>query len=442
MLIRLLSRQLVLAARMLIWVTVVSAFTLRLAEAAPDQPGKNRLNLKTAIEKTLAQHPSLKIFDYRVKSLEGALKSAALTPEKTISLEAENILGSGDMRLLKSTELSLALSSVIELGGKRDKRRASVQQKFKQVELDKKAQALNLIAAVSRRFVEAVAAQEALKLARQNLTLAQTRVKKVNNRYQAGASPQAEVYRAKADLARARLALKQKQQQADQQKVLLSLFWQSNQAGSAKPYFSELTGNLFEFGQAKNFNQLLNQLSNNPEILALIARQQQQNADLALIEAQSSADVGWSLGVKYDNGPQDLGFVAGLSLPLNQAGRNQGQIKSALATRNQTLVAQATLRQQLHARLYQTYQAREFHLLSLTDLDEQILPLLNTALIQTRTAYQAGRYDYSEWISARQALIDAQQARIRHAKQILLHNIELERLTGTRVFSPNSQGAE
>ena len=70
----------------------------------------------------MAQNPSLQVFDFRLQGLEGRRLSADQAPAYVAGLEVENVLGSGDLRGADRAEYTLSLSSVIELGSKRQAR--------------------------------------------------------------------------------------------------------------------------------------------------------------------------------------------------------------------------------------------------------------------------------------------------------------------------------
>ena len=59
----------------------------------------------------------------------------------------------------------------------------------------------------------------------------------------------------------------------------------------------------------------------------------------------------------------------------------------------------------------------------------EVLPALDKALVQTRDAYQRGRYSYIDWIAAQKELLDARFALIDAASTALLNQALIEQLT-------------
>jgi len=77
---------------------------------------QQHLTLSIAIERTLKDNPSLKVFKFRQNVLEGQLQSQGLSPAYEVGFEMENFAGTGDIGVFDSTEFTLSLSSILELG--------------------------------------------------------------------------------------------------------------------------------------------------------------------------------------------------------------------------------------------------------------------------------------------------------------------------------------
>lgn len=93
-----------------------------LSESAFAQSPQPLLSLERAIANTLAQNPQLHQFSLKHEALLGRRESYDLSPSLNAGVEIENLAGSGNFSSTQSAEITLALSSVIELGGKRSAR--------------------------------------------------------------------------------------------------------------------------------------------------------------------------------------------------------------------------------------------------------------------------------------------------------------------------------
>src|SRR5690554_2512483 len=82
------------------------------------------LTLREALSRSLEHSPALAEFPYRQRAAEARALQASLSPNPELSLEVENLAGSGRFDGADSAEVTLALSQVIELGNKRRLREA------------------------------------------------------------------------------------------------------------------------------------------------------------------------------------------------------------------------------------------------------------------------------------------------------------------------------
>ena len=73
--------------------------------------------------------------------------SIALAPEYRVGLELENFAGTGDTSGTDSLEATLSLSGVLELGGKRDARRAFGASQLDTLQIEQQVRLLDVVAA-------------------------------------------------------------------------------------------------------------------------------------------------------------------------------------------------------------------------------------------------------------------------------------------------------
>ena len=175
------------------------------------------LTLESAMELTLAQNPQLRVFDFRDEALQGQAETAALKPALEIGADIENIVGTGNLQGIDGTELTVSVSSVIELGNKRDARMASIGARRGQLDAERQVEALDLLGEVTRRYIDNLAAQNRLTLAQDAVALARETLQIVQDRAAAGATPEAEVLRAEAALSQAELLVSAEESQESKQ---------------------------------------------------------------------------------------------------------------------------------------------------------------------------------------------------------------------------------
>lgn len=392
--------------------------------AHADEPQSTTMTLRSAVQFALSENPELQVYRFRELGLQGLAKTANLRPEFELSAEAENLGGTDEYDGVDSAEYTLALSSVIELGGKREARVAAVHAQRQLFDGERQALALDLMGEVTRRYVDVVAAQARLDLAVNARTLAAEVVESVERRTQAGAAPEAELLRAHAQMAQAQLQVKASQNQLHASRLSLSVLW-----GDVEPDFVRVDGSLGNLGSIGDFEALFQRAVQNPAITIFASEERLREAEFQLAQTQSRTDIGWSVGIRQFQDTNDTALVAGLSIPLNTSGRNAGALQSARAARDEVSVRRESATLALRARLFEAYQQRRLGIETANSLREDVIPALTRALQQTQAAYESGRYGYQEWVAARQELLSAEYALIDAAAASLQSGATIEQLT-------------
>jgi cobalt-zinc-cadmium efflux system outer membrane protein len=395
--------------------------------AAPTSAANSQssaMTLPSAVQLALSRNPELQVYQLREQGLRGLATTANLSPQFAVGAEAENLGGSGDFNGTDSAEFTLALSSVIELGGKREARVAAVNAQRALIDAERQARALDLMGEVTRRFVDAVANQARLELALKSRSLAQDTVQAVQRRTRSGAAPEAELYRARAQLAQAQLAVDEAQNRLQVSAVSLAVMW-----GDTEPDFVRVSGDLLNLGVTGDFNALFQRAIENPAIAVFASEERVRAAELQLAKTQASADIDWSIGVRQFQDTDDTALVAGLSIPLNTSGRNAGALVTARAARDEVAIEREAALLSVRASLFDAFQQRRQGIETAHALRADVIPALATALQQTRAAYESGRYGYQEWVAARQELLAAEHDLIAAASAALHSGATIEQLT-------------
>lgn len=388
------------------------------------EPGDSTITLTNAVQRALSQNPTLKVFPYRYAALQGQAETAQLRPAYELGFDAENVGGSGDFSGAGGAELTIALSSVIEMGDKRAARQGVVSHSRSVLNASRQVESLALLSEVTRRYVDVLAAQEQVALAGEAAQLASESLRIVKKRATAGATPEAEVKRAQAAAEQAKLALLSEQQRLAYLNVSLSALW-----GVTSPDFDKVEGDLFQFGEDVAFDLLYAKVEKNPAIEVFAAESRLKEAEIRLAQTQSSADISWSVGVRRLQETDDTALVAGFSMPLFSGKRNAGAVSTALAEKNQGLAERDVMLLDLHTQLFRAFHNRKQAIVAVKALRTAIIPALEQALVETQAAYQRGRYGYLDYVSARQELLSARRTQIEAAAAALTYGAEIEQLT-------------
>lgn len=405
--------------------------------AAHSQVDEPPLTLSSAVARALDRHPNLQIFDLRQRAVAGERRSAALRPDWQLEAEVESFAGTGEMQGFDTSEQTLALSSVIELGGKRSARVAVIDARANLLIAERQVQALDLISSVTREFVRTLATQERVQLARSASELADTTLQVVRRRAAAGAAPEAEVLRAEVAKTQAELGVARVQQELQVQRAKLAALLNVTTAE-----FGLLTGDLFQLAPADDFEQLYQRALDNPVMKIFADERRLRDAELQLARSRSRSDLTWRFGLRRLEETGDTGLVASLSVPLFTGERNRGAVETAYAERDQVEYQKQEAMLWLHAQLFEAYAYREQSIATVHALQEQIIPALTEALQITARAYESGRYSYIDWITAQRELLNAQQSLIDEAAAALSYGAVIEQFTAEPLSAADAFGTD
>lgn len=379
------------------------------------------LTLTEAIDRTLNENPQLAVFRFREAAMRGRTLTAMQRPPLQVRGELENIAGSSGA---PEAELTVALSSVIELGGQRQARINAAQASTDLLNIEEQVEALDLLGEVIRRYVDVLAAVELVGLATESARIAREAVSAVDRRVKAAAAPQTELLRAEAALAEARLTLQAEGRKLEYHKRALAALW-----GATSAEFQVDTRGLYRIEAGAGFTELYARAQENPALARFASEERLRVMELRMRQTESNLDVGWAVGARRFHTSDETTLVAAIEVPLFSARRNAGAVASATAELERIAAEREVARLRIYSHLYRAYSGREQALAAVNSFDQHVIPALREALREAEKGYGRGRYPYLELVSARRELMVAQRARIESAAAALRYGAEIEQLT-------------
>ena len=349
-----------------------------------------------------------------------------------LEAELENVIGSGPFKGVDSAEVTVALSSVIELGDKRSARISVAEARIYQSQWQRQADTLDILGDLTTGYIEALSTQNNILLATESLGLSKQLLQTVENRVSQGAAPEAELLRAEATVAEAEIRLSALNNRFERQKIQLARFW-----GETAPQFTELDGDLFAFEPSVDFDALYARVQTSPAIQVFAGEDRLREAEVALSRANSRADLSWQVGIRRFEDTGDTALTAGVSIPLFANQRSSANIRSAEANRDALTYNRQDSLLRLRAQLYEAWSLREQNIESVQTIQHQIIPALEQALELTEQAYESGRYQYSNLILAQKELLAAKQRLIDAASNVHLSQALIEQLTSEPLTLPS-----
>ncbi len=413
----------------------------------PLQAGEDRsevnpagtLTLREALRLTLLQNPALAASDTAIRAAEGRLLQAGLRPNPVVFTENENLIGSGPYRGAQSSENTVQLSQLIELGGKRAARVRVAQTGKTLAGFDYESKRLEVLVETTRAFLQTLAAQRRLALAEETARLADDLVPAIQRRVDAGAANAVEVTRAQNATATARIETQQATRDLATARQRLAASW-----GARTPRFSVASGNLETLPTVPSFETLASRLSLNPSLARYSAETAQRQAEIAREKARAVPDVTAAVGPRYLVEPNDVTVRLNLSVPLPVFDRNQGAIKEARAELVRTGQLQQAAATQLTVSLNDAYRNLLAARQEIDTLRGTLLPGAENAYRQIDEGYGAGRYSLLDLLDTRRTLVGARTQLLNAQAAYHQALADIEGLTGQvrqapRTVNPSSR---
>ncbi|MCL1500297.1 TolC family protein [Xanthomonas nasturtii] len=399
-------------------------------ERAPSQT----LTLERAIEQVAQTHPDLRLVDGQRAVLQANYDSASLKPPLTLGATVENALGSGPYRAFDQAEITVTLAGVLERGGKLDARRALAQANIDKLAPQREVMRLDLLAETARRYLAVTAAIRQREIADLDIEQRRRTVEAAKRRLAAGASPESVVLTAQASLAEAELDRDRASQSEKAARQALSSLWNSR-----SPADGTVSGDPLTLPGLEDFAVLSALLERTPELVQLAGEVRIREAQLRLVRSDATPDIQWQVGGRAFRNGNDVGVLAGFSIPLGSSRRAQPGIRAAEAELALTDVERESLLVGMNSALATAYGDYATAQLEVQRLQSDVLPRLAKAETAADRAWRAGAISYMEWALLQDQRVQARRRQLDAALSAQSALIEVQRLLGQPIVK--AQGA-
>jgi len=340
------------------------------------------LSLAQALQRTLEHNPGLQLYPYQQRINDAAAISAGVRPNPELQVELADVLGTGESSGVKSAELTLSLSQLIELGDKRQQRLELTQWQSELTERQYQLDKVDALAATMRSFLQLLHQQALLNWAEQKIAMEQQALNLAKQRAQAGIIKDADLSRLELKVLQSRMEHKSLSATKQLNLRLLASHW------AGQPDFDAVSGDLTLLPALPALADVLTQLQQAPELQWWLTQQRVLESQLQLAKALGQADLTLGAGIRRNEQTDDNTVVLQLSLPLQLENPQQGTLLATQAATEQAQLQQQQRMQQLQLQTEHSY-------LQLTQLSEQIkdyqkavLPLSQQVLEQIAAGYQ------------------------------------------------------
>lgn len=397
------------------------------APAAPvkvEEP-TGALMLRQVLALALMHNPELAAFSWEVRAGEARVLQAGQRPNPEISAGSEHFGGTGAVSGTGAAETTLALSQLVELGGKRAKRTRVAALERNLAGWSYESKRLDVLTEATASFVDVLTVQQRLALLKELAGLAQKIRDTMAERVTAGKSSPAEEMRAGVTLANTRVEVQHAERELELRRKRLAAAW-----GSTNVTFETVQGDLTTVKPIPTDEQLVTLISQNPDVARWVTEMEERRAVLELEKARRIPDVTPWVGPRYYSIGGDVAFLAGVSVPLPIFNRNQGAIQEARYRVSQAEDASKAAALQAHKALLAAYQSLSVAYIEATALQKDVLPLAQKAYEATNERYLQGKFGFVDVLDSQRALFEARTHYIEALGSYHKAVAEVERLIG------------
>ncbi len=375
------------------------------------------VSLDQAVAKALEAAPLLRADDAAIAAARAGKVQADVPPNPSVTVEAENFVGTGPYSVLRGAEVTATYNQPIERGGKRAARVALAEREIGVASASAEVTRLELAAGVQRTFLDILIARQIEAIAKQQLSIEQGLQSEALRRVRGYKDPLFVETRAAARVAQAQIAVEQSQAQLRNARNTLASFWGGNGDDL------DVVGELVLGGNQKV------ELAEADQSLAE-ARVARASAAIIVEQTRKTQDYTVNGGTRFIKGTNDIALVAGITIPLGRFDRNQGNIERARAERLRLeLTAEANRLERLRRRA--SLGAEADRALSRAEaIKSEVYPRVAKTLAQVREGYNRGGFSFRDMQDAADAIILAQDKWLTAMIEYRDLQTELDRLTG------------
>jgi len=375
------------------------------------------VSLNQAVAKALEAAPLLRAEEAAIAAARAGKVQADVGPNPSVTVEAENFVGTGPYSVLRRAEVTATYNQSIERGGKRAARVALAEREIGVASASAEVTRLELAAAVQRTFLDILIAQQIEAIAKQQLSIEEGLQSEALRRVRGYKDPLFVETRAAARVAQAQIAVEQSQAQLRNARNALASFWGGN--GDDLDVVGELVLGGNQKVELAEADQALEE-----------ARVARASAAVIVEQTRKTQDYTVNGGTRFIKGTNDIALVAGITIPLGRFDRNQGNIERARAERLRLeLTAEANRLARLR-RLASLGAEADRALSRAEAIKSEVYPRVAKTLAQVREGYNRGGFSFRDMQDAADAIIIAQDKWLTAMIEYRDLQTELDRLTG------------
>ena len=388
------------------------------------------MSLPEAINFVLVNNPKLQAMSLIVRAAEAQKLQASLLPNPELEIEVEEFGGTGERSRFDSSETTVQISQLVELGGKRSKRTRLAALETETTELDYRAERLDIVNEAVKAFIDILAGQEQLTLAEELVHLSEQAHSAVVQKVEAGKNAPVDLTMSKIALSNTRIESEKAGSRLISARNHLAALW-----GGQNPAFEKAAGDFFETADMPDLNKLTEMIFQNPDVARWSVEKEKRRAALELEKANKTSDIRFGGGLQYFNEGDDSSIILGLSIPVPLFNRNQGNILEATYLLAQTEQNRKTVEIQTRSALADAVTTLSSAYKEITVLKEEVLPSAQEAFNSANEGYNEGKFEYLIVLDAQRTLYEESGKYIEATAKYHKARADIERLIGRDIKS-------
>ena len=375
------------------------------------------LTLTQALEEAAARSPAVVAAERDVAAAEARLRQAGYRNNPELSLEVENVAGTGELRGINRMETTLAVNQRLDISGRRSARVEAARASLAVQRLRLVIAKADLAQSVREQFARAAAARQRLEQAEDNLTWAKELARVAGLLVEAGREPPLRAVRARSALAQADAAHEAAAaEELAARSSLAALF------GVGTPV-AKVSGAMLDAKSGTVAPEL------SLEVRLADAERVVAQAEVRQQQAERRLDPAVGVGVRHVRETGDVGLVGGISMPLRIFDSNRGNIAAAEQALAASEARRANALASTTARARNAIATVEGAQRRVAALEKAAIPEAEEALRLAQRSYEEGKATLLELLDARNAYVAAQRDLTEARLALALAAAELARIS-------------
>lgn len=407
-----------------------SCATMAQAQTPPPAEAGQTLSLDRALELAGATSPTLDAAEADIQAAAAARAVAGLRPNPRVTVEAENVAGSGMYRGTESLEATTSLALPIELGGKRSARIGAADARSQRTLIQAAITQADLRLSVIQAYAEAAAAQQRLTTAGDQARIAAEGLRAAQVRVQAGRASPIEAERANVARINADAEVERTERLVEVARYSLSRIIGQPVAGNLD------TGWFANVRAAYGPMQAIESAGT----LAMAAAEADlaiADAGVRLARAQRVPDLTVGAGARYMRETGDTAALFSISIPLPLFNNGRAAVAQASSERLRAEAQQRVTAIEVDQAIARAQAEAANAATTAATASGPALQAAEEAARIARIGYREGKFGQLELLDAERTLAETRLAAIDALLNYHSAQAQLERLT---VRAPDLQG--